>query len=221
MTSLFFIVLVLFVLTFVLLKKKEVELQAQVEDLDRKLKVYTLVEENLTPLKQDTALFTYEAKYKRFKLGFDVNFERGKYNIKAGELKDYAVTSSRVIEVGKRLRKVIDQLINSKRQDSALKNISYLLIVSGYASQLDNADEFADYDLSYNRAYSLWKYWKDAGMDFESPKYSELIDLQIAGNGWGGVGRFPRDPGNFYVSEIRNQRFIIQIVPKIGDTSTK
>jgi hypothetical protein len=42
-----------------------------------------------------------------------------------------------------------------------------------------------------------------------------LIDVQITGNGWGGVGRFKIDPP-LYVEDRKNQRFIIQIVPKIG-----
>jgi hypothetical protein len=59
------------------------------------------------------------------------------------------------------------------------------------------------------------------GIDFEAKKYEGLIDLQIAGNGWGGVGRFERDPQNFMKNETKNQRFIIQIVPKIGNTNSE
>lgn len=48
---------------------------------------------------------------------------------------------------------------------------------------------------------------------FENAKiYEGLIDLQIAGNGWGGVGR--------QQIEENNQRFLIQIFPKIGDTKS-
>ena len=53
MTSLFFIMLVLYVLTYIMLKKKERELVNTVEDLKHKLEVYDLVEQNLKPLKQD------------------------------------------------------------------------------------------------------------------------------------------------------------------------
>ena len=52
-------------------------------------------------------------------------------------------------------------------------------------------------------------FWKNNGIDFEDSKYSELVDLQIAGNGWGGIGRT--------IVEADNQRFLIQIFPKIGD----
>ena len=72
MTSLFFIMLVLYVLTFVMLKVKEKQLIDMVEDLERKLAVYELVEQNLEPLKKDSLLFRYEPEYKRFTLAFDV-----------------------------------------------------------------------------------------------------------------------------------------------------
>jgi len=77
----------------------------------------------------------------------------------------------------------------------------------------------SDYELSYKRAYNLWEYWKNIGIDFEADKYKGLIDLQISGNGWGGVGRYERDPEKFMKNESKNQRFIIQIIPKIGNTN--
>lgn len=50
-------------------------------------------------------------------------------------------------------------------------------------------------------------------------KYNELLDFQIAGNGIGGIGRVEKK----YISdkldeneEMKNQTFLIQIIPKIG-----
>jgi outer membrane protein OmpA-like peptidoglycan-associated protein len=221
MTSLFFIMLVLYVLTYIMLKKKERELVYTVEDLQHKLEVYELVERNLKPLKQDTLLFRYEENYKRFTLAFDVSFELGRYEIKRGDLKQYSVTASKIQSVGKQLRKTIDTLAKNKATNPAMENVSYLVIISGYASHLLSGSQSSDYALSYQRAYSLWAYWKSIGIDFEASKYEGLIDLQIAGNGWGGVGRFERDPQNFMKNETKNQRFIIQIVPKIGNTNSE
>jgi len=219
MTSLFFIMLVLYMLTYIMLKKKERELQNTVDDLKHKLQVYELVESNLKPLKQDTVLFRYEEKYKRFTLAFDVNFELGKSQIKIRELKNFDTTSTKIKSVGIQLQKTIDNLAMNKAANPAMKNVSYLVIISGYASHLLAGSELSDYDLSYKRAYNLWGYWKSIGIDFEADKYKGLIDLQIAGNGWGGVGRFERDPENSMSNETKNQRFIIQIVPKIGNTN--
>lgn len=221
MTSLFFIMLVLYVLTYIMLKKKERELQNTVEDLKHKLEVYELVEQNLKPLKEDTLLFRYEENYKRFTLAFDVNFELSKSQIEVGELKNFDITASKIQSVGKQLQKTIDKLAKDKVDNASMTNVSYLLIISGYASHLLAGSQLSDYDLSYMRAYNLWGYWKSIGIDFEDEKYKGLIDLQIAGNGWGGVGRFDRDPQNFMENETKNQRFIIQIIPKIGNTNSK
>jgi outer membrane protein OmpA-like peptidoglycan-associated protein len=211
MTSMFFIMLVLFVLSYARLKIK-------VEDLARKLKIYELVEQNLKPLKQDTLLFRYEENYKRFTLAFDVNFALSKAKIQRGDLNNYDITASKIQSVGRQLQATIDNLARNKANNSAMNNVSYLVIISGYASHLLSGSQVSDYELSYERAYNLWAYWKSIGIDFEDAKYRDLIDLQISGNGWGGVGRFDRDPQNFMQNETKNQRFIIQIVPKIGDT---
>ena len=217
MTSLFFVVLVLYVLTYVMLKKEQVKLRDTVENLEQKLKVYDLVEQNLKPLKNDTNLFRYEKQYKRFTLAFDVNFELSEYEIKNGKLRDFYETSNKIKNVGKELQKAINILVQKKAENPTMQNVSYLVLISGYASHLNNGSQVNDYELSYKRAYNLWDYWRKLGIDFESNKYKGLIDLQIAGNGWGGVGRFFRDQNNYFKNEIKNQRFIIQIVPKIGN----
>ena len=219
MTSLFFIVLVLYVLTYVMLKREQDKLQSTVENLEQKLKVYDLVEQNLKPLKNDSLLFRYENKYKRFTLAFDVSFGISESEIKEGKLKNFNETSKKIKSVGKKLQNTIDLLARKKAEDPAMKNVSYLVIISGYASHLLNGTQVKDYELSYKRAYNLWNYWKNIGIDFEATKYRGLIDLQISGNGWGGVGRFERDPNNFFRNETKNQRFIIQIVPKIGNAN--
>lgn len=219
MTSLFFIMLVLYVLTYIMLKKNEKRLNEIVEVQKAKLAIIETVEENLKPLKEETSLFRYEPSYKRFTLAFDVNFEVGKYRIEQNALKNYEETASKIENVGKQLQKTVDNLAKNKADNPSLKNVSYLLIISGYASHLLLGSQLSDYNLSYQRAYSLWDYWKSIGIDFEANRYEGLIDLQIAGNGWGGVGRFKRDPENFMQNETKNQRFIIQIVPKIGNTN--
>jgi hypothetical protein len=136
-------------------------------------------------------------------------------------LKDFDVTAAKIQSVGRQLQRTIDNLARNKADNPEMQNVSYLVIISGYASHLLSGSQDSDYDLSYQRAYNLWSFWKSIGIDFESNKYEGLIDLQIAGNGWGGVGRFQRDPENFMENETKNQRFIIQIVPKIGNTNSE
>lgn len=99
-----------------------------------------------------------------------------------------------------------------------MKDISYLMVISGSASRLKGDDEDQSSILSYNRALFLYKYWKEnLGIDFDSPQYHEIIELQISGVGFGGIGRFntPYNVNNVS-EEKKNQRFVISIAPKIG-----
>jgi outer membrane protein OmpA-like peptidoglycan-associated protein len=200
MTSLFFIMLALYVLTYVRLNKTIV-LQKE------KLEIINAVEQNLKPLKSDASLFVYEEAYKRFKLSFDVKFYKDKSAISESELVNYANTINKINQAGQKLRSIFDQLNQAKNANPKLKNVSYILVIAGYASK--TGDEQHNYELSHLRALSLKNYWKLNGIDFESSIYNGLIDLQISGNGWGGVGREPVDEDN--------QRFLIHIFPKIGD----
>lgn len=204
MTSLFFIMLVLYVLTYVRLNTT-IKLQQE------KLDIIEAVEENMKPLKKDTSLFTYEEEYKRFKLSFEVKFKTDKFKVSPTELDNYFSTISNIDKAGVKLKTTIDNLLIAKNSNPKLKNVSYILVIAGYASK-DNTDEYHNYELSYKRAWELWKYWKnDKFINFEDSKYNGLIDLQISGNGWGGIGRLPKE------QEENNQRFLIQIFPKIGD----
>lgn len=200
MTSLFFIMLVLFVLVFT-------KQQKQIKDLERQLAIVNAVDENLKPLKSDSTLFTYEEDYKRFKLSFEVKFVPDGYRINWEDLENPLSTINNIDKAGQKLKSIIEGLKKSKESDLKLKDVSYILVVSGYASK--TGEEIHNYELSYRRALSLRNHWKTNGIDFESSQFNNLLDLQISGNGWGGVGRLTNDPDN--------QRFLIQIFPKIGD----
>jgi len=201
MTSLFFVMLVLYVLTFLRLKTT-INLQKE------KLAIIEAVENNLRPLKNDSTFFQYEEKYKRFKLAFEVKFKENEFEIKPNKLENYSSTEPKIQQAGLKLSGIVNALSASKETNPKLKEVSYILIISGSASK--TGDEKYNYQLSYLRALSLWNYWRQIGIDFEAAKYKGLIDLQITGNGWGGLGRVIGD-------ETKNQRFIIQILPKIGD----
>lgn len=242
MTSLFFIMLVLYVVSFSLFKseiKKVNDILIKLENANEtkdtlllnlekskkllvvqaeKAKIIEDVEKNLEPLIKNSSLFRYEEEYKRFTLSFDVTFKLGKTRINSNSLNDAKETISKISIVGNELQKTIDVLIKNKNSNPSMKNVSYLLIIAGYSSELINENQFEEYDRSYKRAYYLWEHWKKLGINFEASKYNGLVDLQIAGNGWGGVGRYKRDPNNSFRNESKNQRFIIQIVPKIGKT---
>lgn len=64
-----------------------------------------------------------------------------------------------------------------------------------------------NYDLSFERAYSLMKYWKDdCGINF-----GNNCEVQIAGSG---DGRYNIETMRDQNIEANNQRFLIHIIPK-------
>lgn len=204
MTSLFFIMLTLYIITFAQLKRKN-------KVLENQIKIIKTVEANLQPLKNDKKLFTYEEEYSRFKLSFDVKFQDDKFSIYSNtDLVNPDLTRIKITDAGKKLKAVVEHLKLAKEQNKELDKVSYIVVIAGYASRDNNPKRLMhNYELSYLRALNLWQYWKDIGIDFESKGYKGLIDLQISGNGWGGLGRLN--------NEKDNQRFLIQIFPKIGD----
>jgi len=188
MTSLFFIMLVLYVLTFIKLK---IQQQATEEQLNKIKEIQSAVKE------LDTTYFTYQQEYKRFSLKRQIQFSTGKSDIREND-------TPYLSEVGKSIQNLILRL-KSKYQH---ENIKYLIVIEGMAS--NDGYPYNDY-LSYQRALSLYKFWKDNNIEFD-PNFCEL---QIAGSGTGGIGRYAGK------DEYKNQRFLIQIVPKIGDIQTE
>lgn len=209
MTSLFFIVLVLFVLTYVNLKRQKQKIENEKEALQEQVDLFNRVKNSLDPLKRSD-LFEYDDKYERFTLSFDVKFKSGQSRINYSDLENPQETIEKIDNAGETLYNIIDSLDHQRKTDTSFSKVSYLLIISGYASNFGENIR-SNYVLSYNRALNLWDYWNTNGFDFENPSFQGVIDLQISGNGIGGVGRFEG------VEESKNQRFIIQLVPKVGN----
>ena len=188
MTSLFFIMLVLFVVTIGYL-------QFQKNATEKQLKK---IEELQTAVKQlPEKYFDYQPQYKRFKLKRQIQFDRGKAEIK----NEY---SSYLINVGASINSLIDSLYSNDKYRNF--DIKYLVVIEGMAS-IDNYPY--NFELSYERALSLYKLWKNeikAGIIF-NPNYCEI---QIAGSGTEGIREFNGS------QEYKNQQFLIHIVPKIG-----
>jgi hypothetical protein len=111
----------------------------------------------------------------------------------------------RIISAGKEIKRTVQNLQNmhDKKQD-----IKYLVVIEGQAS----ADGyyvnpyFNNDVLSYQRALALHRFWQKSNIDFSAMPKCELV---ISGSGEGGV---PRD-----TREEFNQRFLIHIVPVIGN----
>ncbi|MDR1897723.1 MAG: hypothetical protein LBR10_13125 [Prevotellaceae bacterium] len=199
MTSLFFVMLVLFVLTIVLLHNKMVELEAQTAALaaqkaatEEQLKKIKEIEESIKNI--DSKYFEYDATFKRHTLkNISVSFPVGSsdiYTIPQSEL-------NKLSEVGRSIREFVGVAIKKN------PDVKYLLIVEGQSSR-DNYSR--NYELSYERALALVKYWLSRDINF-NPQYCEVL---ISGSGQESPFRVEPD------SPPANQRFIIHILPKPG-----
>ena len=204
MTSLFFLMLVMFVLTIISLRNTILETERLRQVSEEQLRNVQQIQEAVNQLPVD--YFEEDATNKRWilKKSYSPSFRAADYDIKV--LND----TTKLIEVGSSLMGVIKQL-NIMKEDPKYKDmdITYLVVIEGMASK----DSYYDNDaLSYKRALSLYYLWKRNGISFEKSQ----CEVQVSGSGIRGRGRFNID-GDNPEEEVKNQRIIIQIVPKIGN----
>jgi hypothetical protein len=185
MTSLFFIMLVLYVLTFIKLKNQQ---NATQRELNKIKEIQAAVTE-LPP-----EFFAYDPVYKRFSLKRNIEFVTQKDIFKSQDDEQY------LLKVGASIKGLIENL----RQKYSKQDIKYVVVIEGMASK----DDFSDnYPLSYKRAWAVSKLWERNNILLDQ----SVCEIQIAGSGTGGIGRFLAQ------DEKKNQRILIQIVPKIGE----
>jgi len=183
MTSLFFVMLALYVLTVAVLRYQ----QKATEEQLRKIKEIQNATKSLP-----SEYFEYQPEYKRFTLKNQVNFPSKKADIPKA---DYPY----LIQVGQSIQQLIETLKAKYKGD----NIKYLIVIEGMSSNIAYSE---NYQLSYDRALSLFRLWQEQNIQLDPT----ICEVMIAGSGTGGVGRFAG------AKEVMNQRFLIQIIPKIG-----
>lgn len=202
MTSLFFVMLMLFVVAVVELNKKNEELEktntvisGENEKLVVQLKKAQEIENATIGLESE--FFEYKSEYKKHKLTIDVNFPTGESDIDRYVSES---TKEKLLAAGEKAKDFIESTTKEH------PGIQYLLIIEGQASK----DSYSqNYELSYKRAYSLKKYWEKGGIRF-TDKNCEVL---ICGSGDG------RQSGTGLMRESNeklNQRFLIHILPKPG-----
>ena len=184
MTSLFIIVLVLFVLVIVLLNNRMKATLMELENIKK-------VEASTRDLEGE--YFSYNKEYEKFILNIDCQFPVRKYDINLLDKQ----TRDKLMEEGRQVKNFLEN--HSENQ--------YLVIVEGQASANSEAWTEYNYNLSYQRALSLIKFWATN----PDVKFSEKnCELQIAGSGDGRLSaKTMRDSVN-----VKNQRFLIYIIPK-------
>jgi hypothetical protein len=192
MTSLFFVMLVLFVLVYTMQNKLIGELGEKGRELDR----IKEIEKTINNI--DTTYFKYDEVNKKHILNMQFLYPVGSADIS----KIVPDKRNELLKAGQTIKNLI---LKYPEED----NIKYLIVVEGQASK-DNWS--GNQDLSFHRAESLTKFWELNNIGLDKLKNCEII---IAGSGEKGIPRTQPDIGT------ANQRFLITIVPKIGQMKKK
>lgn len=194
MTSLFFIMLVLYVISFTILQSKHGALEAQAQQLEEIKNIQKAIE-NL-----DSTYYQFDEENKRYKLNIDAKFRPNSSNI-------LDIPTDKRIEIAKAGKNLYDKV---KSIIDTSKTIDYLLIIEGSTQRYNNNWEDnpnLGYKLSYLRALSLYDYWKQQDADFR--RLGSQCEVIIAGSGYFSQSRDEQNENN-------NRRFTIQVTSKVG-----
>ncbi len=208
MTSLFFVMLVLFVLIIVVLynyhkqKTKELEdLTQQLTEQNKELLEQKDIWEKMNELRlqfkdlQASGTFKYLPKSQKY-IAKGLTGEI--FQPLSSEIKvNYRDES---LKVGREIEALLQKL-------SQYKQFKYQLVLEGNCANSEDLRMDKDspqwYKLSYERALALYTLWLQNGIDLR--KYN--TEIMICGSGLNGEDR---DKQEFF-----NKRFVIQIIPKI------
>lgn len=198
MTSLFFVMLVLYVITFVILQAEQGKILAQNEQLKKILQI----EDQFKPLQNDKDFYYLEncEKYvAKDLIGIEI-FEPNQIKIKP----EYRTS---IINVGHKINSFLQAISDNN------SNFSYLLVIEGnMANSWDkryNKDSGYGYKRSYERALAVYELWNETGINFRDKN----VEVLICGSGFNGLCRDK--------TEENNKRFSIQIIPKIAKIDYK
>ncbi|MCM1034885.1 MAG: hypothetical protein NC038_00040 [Paludibacter sp.] len=191
MTSMFFIMLVLFVLVVALLHRKIGDIDAERKATTEQLQVIKEIEEATHNI--DSTYFVYNPEYKKHVLNITVQFKTG-----IADMDDIdSITQNDLIKAGESIQTFIEKITEEHPE------VQYLLVIEGQASK----DAYQkNYELSYRRALALKQLWDDRCI-----RFGKKCEVVIGGNGDGKLSgtNFMREE-----KESKNQRFLIHILPK-------
>ena len=195
MTSLFFVMLVLFIVSIVKMKGINAELNRTVNATKKQLEK---IEELNNSIKEiDNKYFKYDEQFKRHTLrDIDVSFNTYSSNIQDIEKEQL----DKLLKAGEAI------MLFMQNAKTKIPEAQYLLIIEGQSSK-DNY--IKNYELSYERALALIKFWSTNSIEFDSLGNCEIL---ISGSGQSSKFRVQPDiRGN-----KDNQRFVMHIIPKPG-----
>ena len=226
MTTLFAIMLVLFVVSYSRFKVKEQELQVLADHFIEIIDIYDAVG-NI-----DSTKFEYNELFSKNIFKIEIEYQQKEFeltHLKLDEkgLKDKAdALRQQIKNAGDSIKATIQKL---QKNANLKKDIKYLVVIEGQSSKIPFNDPDSiwrnNYTLSYLRAWNLHKFWQANGIDFTKMDRCELV---ICGSGEEGVPRVvPSEELErlkitsdgyraWSQEESRNQRFLVHIVPVIG-----
>lgn len=222
MTSLFAVMLVLFVLSYKMFLDKNVKNEDEIAKLaEQKARLEAQIAKSQLVLNIQNALLLFEnADY--FKLD-NCNRTMLKTN---GDL--FNSQGDKIIEkhipslesAGRELKRKIDTIV------SLDKNVEYVIFIEGTAALNLNTGNKGDsvdiFNLSYRRSLALLDLWRNVGIintektPSNNNRYRYLLSGQevlVAGSGY--FGYCPDS------NEDNNKRFVVQIIPKFKGEQTK
>ncbi len=229
MTTLFAITLVLFAVSFSRFKVKEKQLQVLVDEYENIVNVYTTVNEI-----DQTGAFRYDPSYLKHLMNIEIKYQPKEYSMY--KLAEDVTNPSKAEKIRAAVKADGDTImakiskLEASIPDSLKKNIKFLIVIEGQSSRIpfNEGDWRNNYTLSYLRAQFLNKFWIEQGLDFDKMPRCELL---ISGSGEEGKPRikvdenhlrslYPNDSEylkHWIEEEEKNQRFLVNIVPVIGN----
>lgn len=206
MTSMFFVMLVLFVVTVALLHKEMVKIGEEREAMRIERDVTQAQLDKIQEIQEATQ--TIDTSYFRF----DKNFNRHtlknitvSFNTYSSDINDIP------LDVRKTLAKAGESIRASLLQaQKEIPEAKFLLIIEG---QTSNDGYGGNYELSYSRALSLVKFWSSQKIYFDEAGGIHNCEVIISGSGKS--SKFREYPDN--KKNTKNQRFVIHIIPKPGE----
>lgn len=137
--------------------------------------------------------FELRPEYKKFVLKIQVKYPAGKSDLKDMVSADKATQLHELAKAAQEIQNFLE-----KHNDN-----QYILIIEGQASK-DNY--LFNYELSYQRALALMKYW----IEDSNIKFGKNCEILISGSGDGKLDTHSMREAK----EAENQRFLIHIIPK-------
>jgi hypothetical protein len=200
MTSLFFVMLVLFVLVYTMQNKIIRELDKAKQELSVRVKEYERIQQIEAHMKKlrSNPSFVYIPGCKKYVVKDLIGAEIFDPN--------QTIIKQEYIEPTLKAGREIENFLQELNKD---KNLSFTLVIEGnMANYYDfrvNKDNDVGYKYSYDRALAVYLLWQSNGIDLR--KYN--TEVFISGSGFNGLCREK--------TEEFNKRFSIQIIPKIGE----